>query len=151
VKTCENKVPATLAKNASRRFLERHRLSLLLGSGRGSGFSSAFQLDRSRHCALSYVASSAVNSSGKWHAPRRACHQPRPDPGTKFMGRHPISHCPKHPKTRMVCPRCIAAKGGKATHAKHREEQAAWGRRGGRPRKKPQSVEKAPDDFRQSA
>jgi hypothetical protein len=67
------------------------------------------------------------------------------------MGRHPIAYCPKHPKTRMVCPKCLGGKGGKATHAKHHEEQAAWGRKGGRPRKKPPTAEKAPDDFQRRA
>src|ERR1700690_274365 len=38
--------------------------------------------------------------------------------------------CLVHPTTRMVCPRCIAPKGGKTTARRHTHEQlAAWGRR----------------------
>jgi hypothetical protein len=45
--------------------------------------------------------------------------------------------CPVHPKTRMVCPRCIARKGGNTTARRHTHEQlSAWGARGGRPKKK---------------
>jgi hypothetical protein len=46
-------------------------------------------------------------------------------------------YCVEHPLTRLVCPRCIAAKGGKTTVAKYGREQAAkWGAKGGRPRKR---------------
>jgi hypothetical protein len=45
--------------------------------------------------------------------------------------------CLIHSKTRMVCPRCIARKGGKTTARRHTHEQlSAWGRSGGRPKKK---------------
>jgi hypothetical protein len=50
--------------------------------------------------------------------------------------------CPKHPRTvmRLVCPACKGAKGGKATARKYtREQLAAWGRSGGRPKKAPSS------------
>ena len=41
--------------------------------------------------------------------------------------------CKVH-NTALVCPRCIAAKGGKATARKHSHAQlASWGRMGGRP------------------
>jgi hypothetical protein len=37
----------------------------------------------------------------------------------------------------MVCPRCIAKKGGQATAKKYGTKQlASWGRKGGRPNKK---------------
>jgi len=46
------------------------------------------------------------------------------------------SNCPKHPETRLVCPLCIARKGGVATARKYGTKQLAdWGRSGGRPRK----------------
>jgi hypothetical protein len=39
--------------------------------------------------------------------------------------------------TVLICPRCIAANGGKATARRHSHAQlAAWGRSGGRPKKK---------------
>jgi len=45
--------------------------------------------------------------------------------------------CPVHSKTRLVCPRCIARKGGNTTARRHSHEQlSAWGARGGRPKKK---------------
>ena len=41
-----------------------------------------------------------------------------------------------HPLTRMQCPRCIAAAGGKTTARTHSHAQmVAWGRQGGRPQK----------------
>jgi hypothetical protein len=44
--------------------------------------------------------------------------------------------CVIHPATKMVCPRCIAAKGGRATARTHSHaELAAYGRMGGRPKK----------------
>ena len=44
--------------------------------------------------------------------------------------------CPKHPDTALVCPRCAAAKGGKAMVKKYSAEQMReWGKKGGRPRK----------------
>jgi formate hydrogenlyase transcriptional activator len=46
-----------------------------------------------------------------------------------------ILTCPAHPRTRVVCPRCIGASGGKATVSKHREHLSYWGKKGGRGRK----------------
>jgi hypothetical protein len=44
-------------------------------------------------------------------------------------------HCRKHPETVLVCPRCIARRGGRATAKKYGTKQlASWGRAGGRPR-----------------
>ena len=40
--------------------------------------------------------------------------------------------CPTHINTRLVCPRCIGAAGGKTTVAKHREALSTWGKQGGR-------------------
>lgn len=45
--------------------------------------------------------------------------------------------CPEHPETPMICPRCIARKGGASTAKKYGTLQlAAWGSAGGRRRKK---------------
>jgi len=44
--------------------------------------------------------------------------------------------CPRHPLTKMVCPRCIGEKGGKATTRKYSKKLSQWGRQGGRPKKK---------------
>jgi hypothetical protein len=53
--------------------------------------------------------------------------------------------CPIHPLTLLVCPRCIASKGGAATAIKYTHEQLArWGRKGGRPRKKARKRKAAP-------
>lgn len=43
--------------------------------------------------------------------------------------------CPKHPQTKVICPRCIGAAGGKATVSRHHEDLSAWGKLGGRSRK----------------
>ena len=49
----------------------------------------------------------------------------------------PKVHCHIHPKTILVCPRCIAKKGGIATAKKYGTKQlASWGSSGGRPTKK---------------
>jgi len=45
--------------------------------------------------------------------------------------------CHVHKETRLVCPRCIGAAGGKVTVSKHREHLSNWGKKGGRGRKKP--------------
>jgi hypothetical protein len=43
--------------------------------------------------------------------------------------------CSIHPLTQLVCPRCIAAKGGNATASKYGHDALSrWGRKGGRPR-----------------
>ena len=44
--------------------------------------------------------------------------------------------CSEHANTKLVCPKCLGAAGGKATVAKHRENLSNWGKRGGRGRKK---------------
>jgi formate hydrogenlyase transcriptional activator len=46
-----------------------------------------------------------------------------------------ILKCPNHANTRLVCPRCIGAAGGRATVSKHREDLSKWGKQGGRGRK----------------
>jgi transcriptional regulator with GAF, ATPase, and Fis domain len=46
-----------------------------------------------------------------------------------------IPHCPIHTTTKVVCPRCIGAAGGKATVLKHRAELPLWGRKGGSSRR----------------
>lgn len=46
--------------------------------------------------------------------------------------------CLKHSHTRLVCPRCIAAGGGRTTVVKHKSQLSEWGKQGGRGRKKSQ-------------
>jgi formate hydrogenlyase transcriptional activator len=45
--------------------------------------------------------------------------------------------CSKHVGTHLICPRCIAAGGGRATAARHKSQLSDWGKQGGRGRKKP--------------
>jgi formate hydrogenlyase transcriptional activator len=47
-----------------------------------------------------------------------------------------ILRCPSHVNTRLICPRCIGATGGKTTASKHRGDLSNWGKKGGRGRKK---------------
>ena len=48
-----------------------------------------------------------------------------------------LAACPTHPETRLLCPRCIAGKGGARTAEKYGHDVLArWGRSGGRPKKK---------------
>ena len=47
-----------------------------------------------------------------------------------------VPRCQTHANTKVVCPRCIGAAGGKSTVSKHREDLSSWGRKGGRGRKK---------------
>jgi formate hydrogenlyase transcriptional activator len=42
------------------------------------------------------------------------------------------SHCATHTASKLICPRCIASAGGLSTAAKHKEQLSAWGRQGGR-------------------
>lgn len=44
--------------------------------------------------------------------------------------------CPVHPNTKLFCPRCVGAVGGRTTVAKHRENLSNWGKKGGRGRKR---------------
>jgi hypothetical protein len=46
------------------------------------------------------------------------------------MARLPEIYCPIHPLTRMICPRCIGARGGKKTNKLHAEKLSKWGKRG---------------------
>ena len=49
-------------------------------------------------------------------------------------------HCRIHPDTILICPRCIAGRGGKATAKKYGSDQLSrWGQSGGRPKKKKKS------------
>lgn len=59
----------------------------------------------------------------------------------------PEVYCHRHPLTRMVCPRCIAAKGGRKTTAAYASSLSDWGKLGGRPfgkRKKKAKIKKGP-------
>ena len=52
-------------------------------------------------------------------------------------------YCQDHPETLLVCPACIAKEGGLATAKKYGTKQLqAWGRKGGRPRKKKKAKQK---------
>jgi hypothetical protein len=44
--------------------------------------------------------------------------------------------CAVHTDTELVCPKCLAAKGGETTAEKPAEKLSSWGKLGGRPRKK---------------
>jgi len=46
-----------------------------------------------------------------------------------------IPRCHNHMNTKLVCPRCIGAAGGKSTVSKHRQNLSDWGKRGGRGRR----------------
>jgi formate hydrogenlyase transcriptional activator len=46
-----------------------------------------------------------------------------------------LRKCPTHLNTKLFCPRCIGAAGGKTTVSKHREDLSNWGRKGGRGRR----------------
>src|SRR5579885_2525381 len=48
-----------------------------------------------------------------------------------------VLSCPVHPSSKLVCPRCIGAAGGKTTVSKHRGDLSSWGKKGGRGRKRP--------------
>jgi len=43
--------------------------------------------------------------------------------------------CPKHTGSKLICPCCIASKGGQTTAGKHKTRLSEWGKRGGRGRK----------------
>lgn len=45
-------------------------------------------------------------------------------------------YCTEHPMTRMICPRCIASKGGRKTTAAYADSLSKWGKSGGRPTRK---------------
>jgi hypothetical protein len=47
-----------------------------------------------------------------------------------------IPRCAVHANTKVVCPRCIGAAGGKATVSKHHADLSEWGKKGGRGRRK---------------
>lgn len=44
--------------------------------------------------------------------------------------------CPQHPGSKLMCPRCIASRGGQATAGKHKMHLSEWGKKGGRGRRK---------------
>jgi formate hydrogenlyase transcriptional activator len=46
-----------------------------------------------------------------------------------------VPRCPTHTNTKVVCPRCIGAVGGKTTVSKYRQDLSNWGRKGGRGRR----------------
>jgi hypothetical protein len=52
-------------------------------------------------------------------------------------------YCTIHPLTKLVCPRCIASKGGQRTAKRYGTAQLSrWGSQGGRPKKKQQKKTK---------
>jgi len=52
-----------------------------------------------------------------------------------------MPRCRIHGGTKLMCPKCIGAAGGKKTVLKHREDLSSWGKTGGRGRKKPNSFQ----------
>jgi formate hydrogenlyase transcriptional activator len=48
-----------------------------------------------------------------------------------------VPRCKIHPKTKLLCPKCIGAAGAKVTLSKYRTELSNWGKKGGRTRKPP--------------
>jgi GAF domain-containing protein len=46
--------------------------------------------------------------------------------------------CATHPRSKLICPRCIASAGGRQTTAKYREQLSNWGKKGGRGRRTPE-------------
>jgi transcriptional regulator with GAF, ATPase, and Fis domain len=46
-----------------------------------------------------------------------------------------LPRCPAHASSKLVCPKCIGAAGGKTTAAKHRDALSMWGKKGGRGRR----------------
>jgi hypothetical protein len=59
----------------------------------------------------------------------------------------PEYYCHIHPLTILVCPRCIAKKGGIATAKRYGTKQlASWGASGGRPTKKKKAKKKKRSD-----
>jgi transcriptional regulator with GAF, ATPase, and Fis domain len=47
-----------------------------------------------------------------------------------------LPECEKHSRSKLVCPKCIASAGGRMTTARYKEQLSAWGRQGGRGKKK---------------
>jgi transcriptional regulator with GAF, ATPase, and Fis domain len=47
-----------------------------------------------------------------------------------------VPQCEKHSQSRLVCPKCIASAGGRMTTIKYKEQLSAWGKQGGRGKKK---------------
>jgi hypothetical protein len=43
-----------------------------------------------------------------------------------------MPHCPTHSRTRLFCPKCVGSRGGQQTSSKYRDQLSAWGKRGGR-------------------
>jgi hypothetical protein len=58
------------------------------------------------------------------------------------MARLPEIYCPIHPLTRMICPRCIGARGGKKTNKLHAEKLSKWGKRGAKKTNAPKATKK---------
>lgn len=44
------------------------------------------------------------------------------------------------PQTKLICPRCVARQGGKATAKKYGKQLAKWGRKGGKTKRKSQPL-----------
>jgi GAF domain-containing protein len=43
--------------------------------------------------------------------------------------------CPVHFHSKLVCPKCLGAAGGRTTVSKHHDDLSAWGKKGGRGKK----------------
>jgi formate hydrogenlyase transcriptional activator len=51
--------------------------------------------------------------------------------------------CANHPRSKLICPRCIGSTGGQRTTLKYKEQLSNWGKKGGRGRRRAQSSQKA--------
>lgn len=50
-----------------------------------------------------------------------------------------IPSCLTHPRSKLICPRCIASAGGRQTTLKYKEQLSNWGKKGGRGRRIPET------------
>lgn len=56
-------------------------------------------------------------------------------------------YCSIHPLTLLVCPRCIASKGGNATASRYSHDTLSrWGKKGGRPKKRRRKKKQSSDE-----
>jgi formate hydrogenlyase transcriptional activator len=49
--------------------------------------------------------------------------------------------CATHPRSKLICPRCIGSSGGQRTTEKYKDQLSGWGKKGGRGRKIKQAPE----------
>jgi formate hydrogenlyase transcriptional activator len=49
--------------------------------------------------------------------------------------------CASHPRSKLICPRCIGSTGGQRTTEKYKQQLSDWGKKGGRGRRVPFATE----------